>query len=185
MNRVLTACFAAAVGLMAGSAFAQEPPKFPEPQPEHAWLNQFVGEWESASEATMGPGQPPMRCAGTIKARMLGGFWMVGEMKSASMGIEVSGLLTLGYDPQKKKYVGTWVDSMQSTLWQYVGTVEEGGKKIVLEAEGPNFMADNKLTKFRDTYEFKSADEVAITSSMLGDDGKWITFMTGEARRKK
>ena len=184
MRKLLSVCGWIVLLLASPTANADEP-KFPTPEKQHQWLSQFAGQWESESEATMGPGQPPMRCKGKMNARMLGGFWMVAEMKSEAMGMDMTGLLTLGYDTKKQKYVGTWVDSMQSYMWHYEGTVDESGKKIILEAEGPNFMADNKLTKFRDTYEFKSPDQVAITSSMLGADGKWVTFMTGEARRKK
>ena len=46
-------------------------------------------------------------------------------------------------------------------------------------------MDAGKMTKYRDAYEFKSDDVMIATSSMQGEDGKWITFMTGEAKRKK
>ena len=46
-------------------------------------------------------------------------------------------------------------------------------------------MAEGKLAKFRDTYEFKSADHIEATSSMQGEDGKWVQFMTGQIKRKK
>lgn len=164
---------------------AQEAPKFPAAQQEHEWLKQFAGEWETESEGSMGPGQPVMKCKGTINSRMLGGFWVVSDLKSEMMGMSVNALQTIGYDGQLKKYVGTWVDSMMGYLWKYEGAVDPSGKILTLEAEGPNFMAEGKLTKFRDAYEFKSKDHVVMTSSMLGPDGKWTTFMTGNARRKK
>ncbi len=73
---------------------------------------------------------------------------------------------------------------MTSHMWIYEGAVDETGNKLVLEAKGPNFMADGKLTKFRDAYEFKSPDHIIVTSSLLGEDGRWITFMSGESKRK-
>ena len=164
---------------------AQEAPEFPKPQEEHAWLKQFVGEWETTAEASMGPDQPPMTCKGTMSSRMLGGFWMISESKAEVMGAPMTAVLTVGYDPQKKKYVGTWVDSMMNHLWRYEGAVDETGKKLTLEAEGPNMLQPGKTAKFRDAYEFKSADHIITTASMQGEEGKWIIFMTGEARRKK
>jgi hypothetical protein len=126
-----------------------------------------------------------MKCKGTIHSRMLGGFWVVSEMKADMMGMPMTAIQTIGYDPESKKYVGTWVDSMLSHMWKYSGTIDPAGKKLTLEAEGPNFMHEGKLTKFRDAYEFKAKDHIVMTSSMLGEDGKWTTFMTGNARRKK
>lgn len=163
---------------------AQEP-EMPKPQKEHEWLQQFVGKWETESKASMGPDQPPVECKGSIECRMLGGFWVVSEYQGDMGGTPMTGLQTIGYDPAEKKYVGTWVDSVMNHMWRYEGFVEEGGKKLVLEASGPNLMAGGKETKFRDAFEFKSADEMIVTSSMLGEDGKWITFMTGTARRVK
>ena len=162
---------------------AQQLPQLPGPEKEHQWLHQFVGEWSTKSKADMGPGQPPMECEGSISSRMIGGLWVLNEMKGDMAGTSVVGIQTVGYDPAKKKYVGTWVDSMVNHMWRYEGTVDATGKILTLEAEGPNFMAGGKLTKFQDIYEFKSADEIAISSTMLGEDGKWITFMTGTAKR--
>jgi hypothetical protein len=133
----------------------------------------------------MGPDEPPMECSGTIDSRMIGEFWVVNEMKGNDQNLPMHGLQTIGYDPQKEKFVGTWVDSMMNHLWIYEGQFDDTGKKLTLEAEGPNFMADGKLTKFRDAYEFDTPDHIIITSSMLGEDGKWVSFMTGEAKRSK
>jgi Protein of unknown function (DUF1579) len=72
---------------------------------------------------------------------------------------------------------------MMNHLWLYEGTVDDSGTKLILEAEGPNFMSDGKLTKFRDAYEFKTPDHIIVSSSMLGEDGKWTAFMTGESKR--
>jgi hypothetical protein len=164
---------------------AQEQPDVSGAQPEHEWLQKFVGEWTSHSKAKVGPDQPEFECSGTISSRSLGKLWVVNEMKGSLGEFEMHGLQTIGYDPQKKKYVGTWVDSMVNHLWHYEGTVDESGKKLTLEAEGPNHTAGGKLTKFRDAYEFASDDRIIITASMQSEDGEWVTFMTGEATRKK
>lgn len=178
LGGLLTWMFAAAVA-------AQEPPVFPQPQKEHEWLHQFVGEWETESHAPAAAGQPAMTCKGTMRTRMLGGFWVVSESQVEAMGTTVNAVLTVGYDPQAKKYVGTWVDSLTNHLWKYEGAVDETGKKLTLEATGPNCMAPGKEARFRDAYEFTSKDEIRVTSSAQGEDGQWITFMTGTARRKK
>lgn len=157
----------------------------PKPQKEHEWLKQFVGEWEAESEGVAAPGQPAMKCKGRMKARMLGGFWVVKEIQTESTGGAVTAVQTIGYDAAAKRYVGTWIDSALPHLWKYTGSVDRGGKVLTLEAEGPNFLKDGAPARFRDSYEFRSKDEILATSSLLGDDGRWTTFMTGRLRRAR
>lgn len=164
---------------------AQELPSFPKPTKEHEFLKKFVGEWTTTAESAEAPGQPAMKCTGKINARMLGGFWVICESEMSPMGMQVNAVQTIGYDGKSKKYVGTWVDSMMNHMWKYEGTVDKTGKILTLEAEGPNFFQQGKTAKFRDIYEFKSDDEIFTKSQMQGENGEWITFMTGTAKRKK
>ena len=93
-----------------------------EPQREHEWLHKLVGEWTSEMEATMEPGKPPEKCTGTERVRSLGGLWIVGEGQGEMPGGGLATMiLTLGYDPARKRYVGTWIGSMMSHLWVYDG----------------------------------------------------------------
>jgi len=164
---------------------AQELPQMPPPAKEHEWLKQFVGEWESEFEAIPQPGQAPVKGKSTDTVRGLGGFWVVSEGKGEMMGMPFLNVLTLGYDPDKKKYVGTWVDNMSSYLWSYVGTVDPTGKILTLETEGPCPYRPGKNSKFREVTEFKSKDHRVFTSSIQQDDGTWHTAVTVHSRRKK
>lgn len=180
-NRFL---IAASLLLTPSAAFAQSPPEPPQPTAEHEWLTKFVGSWATDMEAMMSPDEPPMKCEGTMNSRSLGGFWVMNEMKGEMAGVAMTGVQTIGYDPKKQKYVGTWVDSMSTHLWRYEGEVDESGKKLTLLADGPNFMGDGEMAKFRDTYEFVSEDEILATSSMLDPDGEWIDFAKGRMTRR-
>jgi hypothetical protein len=180
--RVLTVL---ATMMFAGGVMAQDGPKPPSPQKEHEWLQQLVGEWETEAEAVMGPGQPPLKVKGREVVRSLGGYWTVGEMTTEMMGMPVMGVMTIGYDPQAKKYVGTWVCSMEGHFWKYEGTLDATGKVLTLNTEGPDMSKPGKLAKMRDVIEIKDKDHRTLTSYMLGDDGKWTQFMTMNARRKK
>jgi hypothetical protein len=182
--KTILAGFAIAV-LVQSALLGQEAPAFPASQKEHAWLQQFVGEWGVTSEAIMEPGQPAIKFTGTMNSRMLGGFWVVSEMTNEMMGVTMTAIQTIGYDPLTKKYVGTFIDSMQGHMWKYEGAVDPAGKILTLEAEGPNFMQAGKMSKYRDVYEFKSQDHILMSSLMQGDDGKWVTFMTGDIKRSK
>jgi len=73
---------------------------------------------------------------------------------------------------------------MSGFLWKYVGSVDDAGKVLTLESEGPCPMKPGQMSKFKDVTEFKSDGHRVFTSSMQGEDGKWITIMTGSAHRK-
>ena len=182
MNRLAT--IVVSLTLAAAAADGQES-KPSTPQPEHQWLKQFEGQWTSTSQMEATAGRPAMECTGSMNSRMLGGLWVVNEMEADVNGFTFSGIQTIGYDPATKKYNGTWVDSMTNYLWRYEGTVDESGKKLMLIAEGPNFMGDGKTARYRDSYEFKSPDLILVTSEIKGSDGKWSTMMTGEMKRSK
>jgi hypothetical protein len=173
--------FGLIVGLVvAGSAAAQEVPK-PTITKEHEWLKQLEGEWVCDSEAVMAPGQPPVKFKGTETVRSLGGLWYVAEIKGDMLGAQMVGHMTVGYDADKKKYVGTWVCNMDPEMITYVGTVD--GKTISLECEGKN-PTTGKKCKMKDVIEIKDKDNKVLTSYIQGDDGKWTQFMTMTAKRK-
>lgn len=185
MNKALTVGSLVLSLLATTVLMAQETPQLPKSGKEHEWLKQFLGEWESEMEMMMGPGQPPMKAKGTASVKAIGNLWVVAENKceTGPMG-PMTAILTLGYSDEKKKYVGTWVDSIMNHLWVFDGTVDATGKALTIETEGPNPMMPGTTSKYKDVYEFKSKDHWVLTSSALGDDGKWFTFGTTNYKRK-
>jgi Protein of unknown function (DUF1579) len=156
-----------------------------EPQKEHAWLQKFVGKWTFEGECIMGPGQPPMKSTGAETVRSLGGLWVMGEgTGEAPDGSLVTSVITLGYDPQKQRFVGTFVASMMTHLWTYDGALDASGKVLTLDTEGPTFSGNGAMAKYQDIVELRSDDHRVLRSQMLGDDGKWHGFMTAHYRRK-
>jgi hypothetical protein len=166
--------------LAVGVAFAQEPKAAP-PAKEHLWLKQLEGEWIMDGEAIMAPDQPAIKCKGTESVKMLGGFWAMGVMKCDMMGAEMTGHMTIGYDTQKKKFIGTFVCSMAENMFTYDGKLE--GNTLTLECEGPD-PTTGKNVKMRDVIEVKGKDAKALTSYIQAADGKWNKFMTMNYKRK-
>lgn len=155
-----------------------------EPQPQHQWLHQLVGEWTSEMDAIMGPDQPPAKFTGKETVRSLGGLWVIGEgqveMPGGGTGHTV---ITLGYDPAKQQFVGSFIGSMMAGMWLYSGQLE--GNVLTLDTEGPSFADPNKLARYQDIVEIINADHRQLRSRTLGEDGKWVEFMTVNYRRIK
>src|SRR4051812_42027694 len=91
--------------------------EMPQPQPEHLWLQQLVGEWVYEMECDMGDGQMT-KVTGTESIRAIGDFWIVAESTGTTPGgTPATMMLTLGFDPMQGGYVGTWYGSMMTYLW--------------------------------------------------------------------
>ncbi len=157
------------------------------PLKEHQWLDKFVGEWTFEGEMSMGPEKPLEKFTGSESVRSIGGRWIMSEAHGAEApgGGAATMVLTIGYDPQKKRYVGTWIDSMMSYLWVYEGSVDPAGKIITLSADGPDMSKPGKVAKYKDVTEFETPDHRVLTSHVLRDDGTWHRLMTAHYHRKK
>jgi hypothetical protein len=156
-----------------------------EPQKEHGWLQRMVGEWTSEATCSMGPDQPPSTMQGKETVRTLGGLWVLAEGQGEMPdGGPANTLMTLGYDPQKKRFVGTFIGSMMTHLWPYDGALDAAERVLTLDSEGPDFTGE-KMAKYQDIIEFKSDDHRVMTSRVLGDDGAWHQFMEAHYRRKR
>lgn len=157
-----------------------------KPAPQHLWLQKIVGNWTYVSEAVMGPGKPKEKFTGTEQIRAVGALWILCEGKGVMPGGgDATMFLTLGYDPQKGHFVGSWIGSMMANMWVYEGRLDTASNTLTLDTEGPSMTQEGKLTKYRETIVVKSDDERTFSSSMLGDDGAWNTFMTATYKRVK
>lgn len=181
----ITALLVLSVGAYAlQETVSQDPAPHAAPQTEHAWLQQLVGHWTCVAEANMGPGTDPIRIESTEHVRSLGGLWVLAEGAATIQGTPVATVMTIGYDPRQGKYVGSWVDSTQTHMWSYKGTLDDAKKTLTLEAEGPDFSDPTKTTRYRDVIEVQSQDKKVMTSWVLAADGNWISFMSAEYTRK-
>ena len=150
---------------LAAPALAQMPP-MPTPGPEH--------------EMFMAPGAPPSVSKGTEIVTMLGGFWQITEFKSEMMGQPFEGRGAMGYDPAKKKYVGTWVDTMTPGYYTVEGAYNAATKTLTAVMEGPD--PSGQVTKTKETTEWKDADTRVFT--MYAPDGQTVGMRISYKRRK-
>lgn len=154
-----------------------------EPQKEHRWLHKLIGDWTFETECVMGPDQPTLKMSGKETVRSLGGLWTIGDGESTMPDGDIgSTIMTLGFDPVSKRFVGTFVASMMTHLWIYSGSLDASEKILTLDAEGPSFTGEG-TAKFQDIIEFVSDDHRILRSQFLGPDGTWKPFMTAHYRR--
>jgi hypothetical protein len=160
--------------------------QIPEPHTEHLWLQQLVGEWTFESECLMGPDQPPMKTTGSEVVKPLGKLWTIGEGTSDSPeGGPWNSVMTLGYDPEAKRFVGTFIASVMTHLWPYLGTLDASAKILTLDSEGPSFAGNGTMAKYQDIIEFITPDHRTLTSRVQSEDGSWHQFMNAHYRRKQ
>jgi hypothetical protein len=157
-----------------------------EPQAEHKWLQKLVGQWTFEADCVMGPDQPATKHTGSERVRSVGGLWTLGEGRGEMPGGgEMTSYMTLGFDPAKKRFVGTFIASAMTHLWIYNGTLDTSGKVLTLDTEGPDFSGGPGMVKYQDIIELVSDDHRILKSRLQGPDGKWQDFMTVQYRRKK
>jgi hypothetical protein len=164
----------------------QAVPQMPTPQREHELLQRLVGEWTFESDMDMGDGQPPMHTSGTHVVRSIGGFWVIVEgHEQQSDGDDHHMIITYGYDPDRGRYVGSFISSMGSRMWVYDGEMDAQGKMLSLYADGPDWSGDaSKLVPYRDAVLFNDDGSWTMTSAVKEDSGNWRQFMEMRCRRR-
>lgn len=153
-----------------------------DPQAEHRWLQRLLGRWTIESTCSMGPDQPAAQSRGTEQVRALGDIWILGEgegeMPDGGTGRT---LITLGYDPLKRRFTGSFIGSMMTHLWLYEGTLQ--GDVLTLDTEGPSFNDPNQMSQYQDIMTIRSDTERTLSSRVRLPDGGWNDFMTATYRR--
>lgn len=153
---------------------------------QHHWLKRFVGEWEYQGQCVMEPGAAPLTFKGAERVRAIGDLWVVGESTGEMPGgAPATMILTLGFDPKKGRFVGTWIGSMATHLWTYDGHLDGEERVLTLETQGHSMTNPEQMTSYKDITEWKSNDHRAFRSVMLGDNGEWKELVSMDFRRAK
>ena len=147
----------------------------------HRWLEGFVGDWQMVPDPD---GPPEQQVDDRIESGRLldGGGWLVVEGRGTMGGGNATTIFTAGFDPDKGKYVGTWVGSMMNYMWIYEG--ERQGDRLILNCEGPNFEKPGQMQAYQDIHTFDGPNDRSLLSQTLQEDGTWKVFMTAKYKRK-
>lgn len=165
--------------LVASLASVVQAQEFPKPGPEHELLKKSEGTWTAVCKMTDGSESK----AEAVYKMECGGLWLRSHFKGDFGGAPFEGIGLDSYDPEKKKFIGIWVDSMSTSPMMMEGTYDEKTKTLtsVGQAKGP----DGQPAKYKAVTKHKDDDHQTFQMFLVGADGKDNLMMTIEYTRKK
>lgn len=161
----------------------QEVPEgFPKPSPEHAILKKDVGTWDI--EISMSFQGQEMKSKGTETVKMLGPFWSLSQMQYDYMGMPMRGHAVMGYDPEKKKFIGSWHESSSPSLTTMEGTFDAKTGKMTTFMKGKDPAGKN--TRFKSITTYKGKDSKTFEFFMLkeGSETEFVKSMEMKYTRR-
>ncbi len=140
-------CVCLVAPIITTSAMGQPPAT--EPTAEHKILAAEEGTWDATVKTfTGGPDAEPAVSKGTeVNTVMAGGLWVLSKFEGEFAGMKFEGRGQFGYDPLKKKYVGTWIDSISPNLSVLEGEYDAKTKTMTYSGDGVDPNSKAKYTQ--------------------------------------
>ncbi len=154
-----------------------------KPSPEHAILKKDVGTWDI--DITMGSGAAKAQSKGTETVRMLGSFWSISDMKYDYMGQPVQSHGTIGYDPDKKRFVGSWHESSSPNLTTMTGKWDAKTNKLTMIMKGKDPAGKNTRFKSITTYIDENTKTFEFFMLKEGSKTEFMKAMEMKYSRRK
>lgn len=135
---------------------------------EHKILQQDLGTWNVKMKLwPEGPEGFVIEGVCQEHNRKLGnGLWIISDFKGTFAGTAFYGHGTYGYNPTKKKYVGTWVDNMTPAVTHMEGTYDKKTKTLTMFSEGTD-AETGKKTKTKNVSQYTDKDHRTFTMYTL------------------
>jgi hypothetical protein len=137
---------------------AQESAAVQKPLPEHKILAAEEGTWDATIKMFAGgpDAEPAVSKGSEVNEVLPGGLWLLSKFEGDFGGMKFLGRGQFGYDPVKKKYVGTWLDSTSTILSVLEGEYDAKTKTMTYVGDG--FDPGQKL-KFTQKMVTKTKDD--------------------------
>src|SRR5262245_20612382 len=137
-------------------------------------MKRDVGAWNVVIKMFGGPSDAPSVSKGTETKFMLGDKWLISHFKGEIMGTSFEGLRQTGFDPEKKKFVASWVDSTSRYTTHAEGTWDEETQTMTSIGTGKGPSGNEMKTKIVVTYN----EDGSHTSTMMmhGQETKMMEF---------
>lgn len=158
---------------------------FATPGEPHKLLAKYEGTWKAKVTSWMDPSRPPEVTEGTMVSKMvLGGRYLEDRYEGKAMGQPVSGIGFTGYDNYKKKFVGSWVDSMGTGIMTTAGTLDKSGK-VMTSFGTMDDPATKKSVKMKMVGTWIDDDNHRFEMWSAGPGGKMVKSMQMDYTRQK
>jgi hypothetical protein len=159
--------------------------QFTKPGPEHKILAADEGTWDATVKSfAAGPDAEPTVSKGTeVNTVLPGGLWVLSKFEGDFDGVKFEGRGQFGYDPLKKKYVGTWIDSLMPNLMVLEGSYDAKAKTMTFVGEA---IEPNSKTPYTQKMVTTMKDDGTrlFTLYMKFDKGD-VKFMEIEYKKRK
>jgi hypothetical protein len=155
------------------------------PGDAHKKLSPMAGSWTADVKMWMAPGAPPAAGSGAAEnSWALDGRWLEQRFTGNFMGMPFTGVGYTGYDNIKKKYVGTWMDTMTTSMMISDGKADADGKSITFSSTMDDPMT-GKTSPVKEKVTVVDADHHTLEMWGAGPDGKMFKMMEINYTRKK
>jgi hypothetical protein len=199
LTRVVQSLVVAASVALPGLVQAADPPKQDAPPdqkammekmmqagtpgPAHKKLDPLVGKFNVKSKSWMDPSKPPEESSGTSERKWIMGNRYLEERYQGTFGGQpFTGMGVWGYDNVTKKYFGTWLDSMSTSMTTSRGTLTGNALKMKGSMSDP---MSGKETPYTMTLNIAGNDTHTMEMWGPGPGGKNMKWMEMTYTRAK
>lgn len=146
---------------------------------EHEWIAKDAGTWKAEGACYSPQGDLAITGKETVAADC-GGLWVFSTFEGEFMGAPFKGRSVTGYDPDAKKFVGAWVDSMTPRIIHLAGSIE--GDALVMHTEGIDPVTGAKFPEKHVTR--RDGDDKRVFEIWRTDAGEQLMLKIVYARTK-
>ncbi len=161
--------------------------KIATPGDAHKVLSPLEGKWTTTTRMWMaGPDGPASASKGTAEYKwVLGGRFLMQEVKGTMLGRPFNGIGFLGYDNFKKKYVSSWMDSVGTAMYTSEGLADRTKKSISFYGKMDEFLTGEHDKPVKYVLRIVGKDKLVyeIHDLVLGKKSK-VVEITYERKKK-
>lgn len=131
-------------------------------------LKHDVGAWDAEIKVWEPGSAEPSVSKGHEHNMMIGDYWLISHFSGEMMGMPFSGASYTGYNPDTKKFFGTWIDSMSPAPMEVESTWDDATRTMTGTGVGKG--PDGSDMKFKmTTVQGKDGGRV-FSMFMIGPD---------------